>query len=224
MTRPFTVLEYPQRSPEWYAARAGRLTASDAYDAVTMGKSGGELAGRRDLRMRLVLERITGRAQVSDFENDDMRRGRDLEGEARLAYAAEAGELVDETGFIQHTELMVGCSLDGHIGDFEGIVEIKAPRDANHFECWKSKAVPERYKPQLAHALWITGAQFADFVSYSPNFPDDMRLAIIRVKRADVDLKAHETKALAFLAEVARDVEAALTLRDAAGQLKAAVA
>lgn len=224
MSRPFTVLTCPQRSDEWFAARAGRLTASDAYAALTMGKGGGELAGRRDLRMRLVLERITGRAQPHDFENDDMRRGRELEDEARLAYAAESGELVDQTGFIQHNEWLVGCSLDGHIGDYEGIVEIKAPRDANHFECWKARAVPDRYKPQLAHALWITGADFAEFVSYSPNFPPDMRLAIVRLNRADADLKNHEKKALAFLAEVQAEVEAALTLRDVAGQLKAAVA
>lgn len=189
-----------------------------------MLKGGGEPAARRDLRMQKVLARMTGTYVERVFENDDMRRGRELEPEARLAYSAESGELVEETGYIRHNDLMVGCSLDGHIGDFDGIVEIKVPREANHFECWKSKAVPDRYRAQLAHGLWITGAQYAEFVSYGGQaFPPDMRLAIVRVPRASIDLKEHEKKALAFLAEVERDVEAAMTLRDMAGQMKAAV-
>lgn len=224
MMRPFTVVACEQRSPEWYAARAGRLTASDAYDALNVGKNGNELAPRRDLRMRLVLERITGQPQISDFENEDMRRGRELEPEARLAYAAESGELVEETGFIAHTDLPVGCSLDGHVNDFAGIVEIKAPRPANHFEAVKAKTVPDKYLPQIAHALWITGASWADFVSYCPQFPDGGRLVIVRVLREAIDLKAHESAVKKFLAEVERDELAARTLFDTAAQLKAAVA
>lgn len=223
MSRAFTVLTCAQRSPEWYAARAGRLTASDCYDALTMGKSGNELAGRRDLRMRLVLERITGEPQTSDFENDDMRRGRELEDAARLAYAAESGELVEQSGFCSHDSLLIGCSLDGYINDFAGIVEIKAPRPANHFEVLKARSVPDRYLPQVTHALWITGAQWADYVSFCPQFPEAGRLLIVRVSRESVDLKTHEQKALAFLAEVERDEQAARTLFDSVGQLKAAV-
>lgn len=224
MSRPFTVLACEQRSPEWFAARAGRLTASDAHDAITMGKNNYELANRRDLRMRLVLERLTGSPAMDSYENDDMRRGRELEPDARLAYSAEMGVLVEQTGFCQHNEIAIGCSLDGHLDEFEGIVEIKVPREANHFECWKTQAVPEKHLAQLAHALWITDASYVDYVSYGgPNFPEDMRLAIIRIPRAKLDLKVHEQKALAFLAEVQRDVEAAGTLRGAFAKMREAV-
>lgn len=224
MSRPFTVLTCEQRSPEWYAARAGRLTASDAKKALGVLKGGGEPAERRDLRMRLVLERLTGQPQEDDFDNDDMRRGRELEGAARQAYEAESGEFVETTGFISHNELMVGCSLDGHIGDFAGIVEIKVPRSANHLECLKARAVPDRYLPQVVHSLWITGAEFADFVSYDPRFPEHLRLAIVRVTRTSVDLAEHEKKVRAFLAEVDRDIAAVVTLSDVGARLTAAVA
>lgn len=223
MSRAFTVLTCEQRSPEWYAARAGRLTASDCYDALTFGKNNNELAARRDLRMRLVLERLTGQPQVNDFENEDMRRGRELEAEARLAYAAESGALVEQSGFIRHDTVLVGCSLDGYVDDFEGIVEIKAPRPANHFEALKAKAVPDRYIPQITHALWITGAQWADFVSYCPQFPEAGRLVIVRVSREFVDFAVHEAAVRKFLSEVERDELAARTLFDTVGQLKAAV-
>jgi len=49
----FTVIDAPQRSAEWFAARAGRLTGSVAADMLATIKSG-EAAARRDLRTRLV--------------------------------------------------------------------------------------------------------------------------------------------------------------------------
>jgi len=59
----FTIIDAPQRSPEWYAARCGRLTGSAAGDMLARLKGNGEAAARRDLRMRLVLEILTGLPQ-----------------------------------------------------------------------------------------------------------------------------------------------------------------
>ena len=57
--RNFTIVEAEQRTPAWFAARAGRLTASRAKDMLAAIKTG-EAAARRDLRIQLVVERLTG--------------------------------------------------------------------------------------------------------------------------------------------------------------------
>src|SRR4051812_17167414 len=115
----FTIIDAPQRSNEWFAARVGRLTGSVAADAMAGPlKSGGEPAARRDLRTRLALERLCQRSLEDDYLNADMKRGIELEPEALAAYEAATGNLVQVTGFLSHTELLAGCSLDGHIGNF----------------------------------------------------------------------------------------------------------
>src|SRR4051812_37881146 len=98
-----------QKSPEWFAARLGRLTSSCASDAFATIKKG-ESAGRRNLRIRLVLERLTGKSQETGFTTFDMERGAALEDEARRAYEARTGTLIDTVGFVGHDALMAGCS------------------------------------------------------------------------------------------------------------------
>ena len=72
--RRVTIIDAPQRSPEWGAARLGRLTGSCIGDAFAKTKSGWSTS-RRNLRMRLVLERILGTSQESGYVNGDMERG-----------------------------------------------------------------------------------------------------------------------------------------------------
>src|SRR3990167_6818325 len=58
----FTEHQIEQRTPEWHALRCGRLCGSKAADMLaTISK--GEAAGRRNLRMQLMLERITRKPQ-----------------------------------------------------------------------------------------------------------------------------------------------------------------
>ena len=73
-----TIHDCEQRSPEWYAVRAGRLTGSCAVDMLaTVKTKGAEAAARRDLRYRLVVERLTGTPQDdgNGFVNAAMQRG-----------------------------------------------------------------------------------------------------------------------------------------------------
>jgi hypothetical protein len=121
--RAFDVIDAPQRSEAWFAARLGRVTGSRAADVLATIKSG-EAAARRDYRMELVTERLTGMAADDPYINADMQRGIDLEPAAFARYEAETGRMLVTSGFLAHRELMAGCSLDGHYGDYEGIVEI----------------------------------------------------------------------------------------------------
>lgn len=210
-----TIVTCEQRSPEWYAARCGRLTSSRVDEMLTNPRKGAtESITRRDLRIEIACERLTGfpHDTGNGFRSDEMRRGMEKEPDAIRAYEAATGLIVKHTGFLQHDTLPVGCSLDGHVGDFTGIVEVKCPKMATHYEYLREKAVPTEYLRQITHHLWISGAQWADFVSYDDRFPLALRLLRIRVHRADVDLKAYELAVSLFLAEIDRECGAILGL------------
>ena len=214
--RAFTIIEAEQRSAAWFAARAGRLTGSVASEIGATLKNGGEPAGRRDLRTRLALERLVGRSLEDDYQNADMKRGIELEPEALGAYEVATGNLVQPTGFLAHTELQIGCSLDGHIGDFDGILELKAPRPANHLKYVRSGVLPSEHRYQIVHNLLVTGATWAEFCSYSPDFPESLRLFRVRVERRDDEMAAYELLARQFLAEVEREYSEIVSLGEAA--------
>lgn len=207
----FTIIDAEQRSPEWFAARAGLLTGSRAADMLATIKSG-EAAARRDYRLQLVCERLTGQPQEDGFINAAMQRGIDLEPKAFAAYEALTGSVAVRTGFLRHVTHLAGCSLDGHVDHFAGIVEIKCPKSATHLKYWRGPGTaPDEYLPQITHNLWITGAQWCDFLSFDDRFPADLQTFLVRVKRSDVDIRAYEQKALAFLAEVEAEVLAIKT-------------
>jgi putative phage-type endonuclease len=196
------IADAEQRSPEWFALRAGRLTGS-AVAAVFATVKTGEAAARRDLRYALAIERITGQPyETSAFVSPEMQRGIDLEPTARSIYEAETGNFVRSTGFIYRPDLMVGCSLDGDVRSFEGIIEIKCPKSSTMVEYITEGVVPSKYVAQIMHNLWITGAEWCDFVAYDDRLPDGLQFYRKRVFAHELDLKAHEAGVLKFLAEV----------------------
>src|ERR1043166_1951924 len=154
----FRILDCDQRSLDWQAARLGRVTSTCANDMLSKLKAGGEAAGRRHLRVRLALERITGRAMKRDFQSQAMKDGVEREIDAVAAYEAVTGQILTRTGFLAHDTLMAGASLDGHIGDFEGIAEIKSPLPATHLEYLRTGVIPLDYQRQVWHQLFISGA------------------------------------------------------------------
>ena len=200
----FTVLDFEQRSAAWFQARLGRLTGSRAADMLARIKTG-ESAARRDYRLQLVCERLTGVSQEDAFISKEMQRGIDLEPAAVGAYEAATGVIVQRSGFLVMDNAMVGCSLDGHVGKFRGIVELKCPKSATHLRYLRGKVLPSDYVAQVTHNLWVSGADWCDFASYDDRFPVHLQLFRVRVKREQMDLVAYETLALTFLAEVAQD-------------------
>lgn len=196
----WTVVDCPQRSAQWYAARAGLLTASEAAAMLSRPKkSGEETVGKTELRLRLALESLRGVPLEDDsYESEYMRRGRAREADALGAYEADTGEIVTTVGFLRHDTLPIGCSPDGLIGTaahWEGGVEVKAPKFTTHWEYLQKRTLPSEYVPQVIHSLFVTGLPWWDFCSYSPELPGAARLFRVRVLRESVDLAAY---ALAF--------------------------
>jgi predicted phage-related endonuclease len=204
-----------QRSEEWFAARAGRLTGSAAADMMKRIKSG-EAAGRRNLRVKLALERITGRSLEEEFQSADMLNGIERESIALGLYEARSGEFVERVGFLACDEIMAGCSLDAFVAGREGILEAKCPKAATHLEYLRTKKIPTDYYWQCLHNVWVSGAKWCDFVSYQPDFPEDLQYLCVRLEPTALELSGYEKAALEFLAEVTTETDSINAMREAA--------
>jgi hypothetical protein len=204
-----------QRVEAWYRARLGRLTGSCAGEMLARIKTG-EAAARRDLRLRLVCERLTQQSQEDAYVSKEMQRGIDLERAAFAAYEGRTGNLVERVGFLGHDALLAGCSPDGRIGNYTGIVELKVPKSATHLKYIRGNKAPAEYVPQIVHNLWITSAQWCDFVSFDDRFPGPLRLFIVRVARVQSEIDSYELMARTFLNEVDAEVEAVRSLAQVA--------
>lgn len=211
----FTVIDCEQRSPQWFAARAGRLTGSAAADMTRTTKSGVS-ASRKHLRMRLALERITGQPQERAFTTAAVERGREKEPFAAGRYEAETGCILEPLGFLSMGPIMAGCSLDSFVHGRKGIVEIKCPESATHYEYLRTRQIPSDYRWQCIHNLWVTGAEFADFISFDDRFPEDLQYLHVRLERKEREIEAYEAEVNKFLAEVTVEVGEINKLRKAA--------
>jgi hypothetical protein len=199
-----SIIDVPQRSPEWHAARLGRLTASCVGDAFAQTKSGWG-AGRRNLRIRLVLERLTKRSQESGYVSPAMERGAQLEADARSAYEVETGRLVETVGFLSHNEILTGASPDGLV-DADGVLELKCPQAAAHLDYLRG-GLPNDYRLQIIHTIWLSGRAWGDFASFNPDFPEPLRLKVTRVVPTPVELTAHEFAVRLFLSECQKEYD-----------------
>lgn len=202
VNRGFTVFTGEQRTDEWRQARLGRVTGSRAADVVATLKSGGEAAARRDYRMELIIERLTGQSCEDGFVTKEMQRGIELEPFAFAAYEANVGRVVDKVGFVSSIDRMTGSSPDGVIGDFEGILEVKCPKSATHVGYLRAGVLPKDYEPQVTHNLWVTGARWCDFVSFDDRLPLKLQFFRVLVVLTDEQRSAYAAQVGRFLTQV----------------------
>ncbi|MGH7744162.1 MAG: lambda exonuclease family protein [Candidatus Dormibacteria bacterium] len=173
-----------QRTPEWFAQRAGKLTGSRFADLMAVQRTGAPTR-RSHLITTLAVERITGQC-IETYSNAAMQRGVELEQEALAAYEAHTGVLVSPSGFVQHPTLpYVGVSPDGLI-DNDRMVEVKCPATmTKHAEALRTGAHAAEYHWQLQGQLWVCGRKWVEVVSYDPRFPPGLQLAIVVIARED---------------------------------------
>jgi len=188
-----------QKTEEWFSARLGKVTASRVADVLAKIKSG-ESASRKNYKMELVVQRLTGKVGES-FTNAAMEWGTEQEPFARMAYEAHTGTFVKEEGFVDHPTIEgFGCSPDGIVG--EGLIEIKCPNTANHIETVLENKAPSKYIPQMQCQMACTGAKWCDFVSFDPRVPEDLQLFVVRVERDQEYIDSMEVEVKQFLSEV----------------------
>ena len=161
------VLPDPQGTEEWFAARRGLPSASNA-DKI-LSPTGVPSKQADAYANQLIAERLTGIS--GGFEgNAHTARGNELEPEARAYYAFVTGTEVEEVGFITTDGGDFGCSPDGMVGE-DGMVEIKAPSAAVHVGYLLGGKEPTTYRAQTQAQLFVTGREWLDFLSFHPDLP-----------------------------------------------------
>ena len=189
-----------QGSDAWKALRAGKVTASRVADVMSKIKSG-ESAGRKNYRMDLVAERLTGKP-VDSFTNSAMQWGTEQEPFARIAYETHKGIFVEQVPFVDHPTIeWFGCSPDGLVGE-DGLLEIKAPNTTTHLEYLQDGKPPSKYIPQMMAQMACTGRKWCDFVSFDPRLPEDLQMLVVRLNWDDAYIQEMETEVKQFLNEV----------------------
>jgi exodeoxyribonuclease (lambda-induced) len=96
-----------------------------------------------------------------------MEAGHELESEAIQAYEIETFQRVTRGGYYQLNDWF-GCSPDGHAGN--GIIEVKSLQYNTWQDYLQNQKISKQYYWQVQFQLFVTGADFCDFVVFQPNF------------------------------------------------------
>jgi hypothetical protein len=201
------IVNCAQGSPEWLAARAGKVTSCKVADALAFSKRNPkeELECRAKYKRHLVAERMGGISFDTGYKSRAMKEGKEAEPMGRAAYELLRDVMVEPVGFVLHPSIeFAGASPDGLVGD-DGLVEIKAPEVVTHVDYLLGNTIPEEYIPQCMWMLAVTGREWIDFVSYdkSHTLPEDKQLFVKRLS-ADPDVLEdfYNVKVRIFLKEV----------------------
>jgi putative phage-type endonuclease len=203
-----------QGTPEWFAQRMGKVTASRVADIMAKTKTGVS-ASRGNYLAQLVAERLTGQS-ADTFKSGAMQHGTETEPQARMVYEAETGQIVGEVAMITHPTIeMSGASPDGLVGE-DGLVEIKCPNTSTHIATLLADKAPSGYMAQMQWQMACTGRAWCDFVSFDPRMPTGLQLFVTRIKRDDKLIGEIEREVEAFLAELDAMVEELKNMKVAA--------
>lgn len=195
------IIDCVQGSPEWLAARCGKVTASRICDVLAKLKKGGEPSCRRDYRIQLVAEILTGQTE-DQYVSKEMEWGTANEPFARASYEIAKNVMVEQVGFVLHPRIdRAGGSPDGLVGD-DGGLEIKCPKTTTHIEWLLADVVPEEHQGQLLFNMACADRSWWDFCSYDPRLPEQYRLFVKRMHRDDTRIAEIEKEVEQFLLEV----------------------
>jgi hypothetical protein len=170
------IIDCDQNSPEWYAARLGKPTASCFEKIITpTGKEGTQA----DKYMNVLIAEIIRGERFEAFKgNVFTERGKEYEAAAVKDYELLRGVDAFAVGFCTNDEGTIGCSPDRLIGD-DGILEMKVPNPDNHVEHMLKGKLEQEHRPQTQGQLFVTGRQWCDTICWNPK----MQPVIIRSER-----------------------------------------
>lgn len=210
------IIECQQGTPEWKAARAGKVTASRIPDVLAKGKGTSEASTRRKYRFQLVSEIMTGQPQENGFMSAAMAWGTENEPYARAAYEILTGEMVDQVGMVMHPRIERAAASPDGIVCLDGLIEIKCPETPTHIEYLENREIPRDYQLQMLWQMACTGRAWCDFVSFDPRLPENIQLFKERFQRDEARIKEIEDEVETFLDEVETAVARLRKFRPAA--------
>ena len=195
-------IEIPQGSPEWFAARCGKISASRLGDIMRKTKWG-ESTYKAKVRLELAIERITGKSVSSVVMNKAMYDGVEREPDARTLFEAVTGKEVALCGSFDHPTIVnTSASPDGLLRGENAVLEIKCPTHATHAKNLMSETMPKNYIYQVQWQIACTESDYAYFASYHPDFPKELRLKWVRVEKDDSVIKSLEEAVRQFDIEI----------------------
>ena len=195
-------IEIPQGSPEWFAVRCGKITASRLGDIMRKTKWG-ESTYKAKVRLELAIERITGKSVSSVVMNQAMRDGVDREPDARTLFEAVTGKEVALCGSFDHPTIVnTSASPDGLLRGENAVLEIKCPTHATHAKNLMSETMPKNYIYQVMWQIACTESDYAYFASYHPDYPPELRLKWVKVEKDDSVIKSLEEAVRQFDIEI----------------------
>jgi|SRR5687767_1060523 len=183
-----------QGSLEWVNLRIGLITASKFAQIIKSGKGSDESKCKLTIIDNLSTEMLINK-KLDTYQSQSMLIAVELEKVARKLYMEKTFNSVIEVGLIKIEGLNIACSPDGLVGD-EGGLEIKCPEPQTHYKYLQLDDAPKEYIPQIQGSLWITGRKWWDFISYNPDFPEHLKLKIIRCFRDEIMIKKIQENAL----------------------------
>lgn len=203
-----------QRSPDWFKARLGKVTASKVGDILATIRNGNYAASRKNYAAQLITERLSPENLPEPYTNEAMLWGIEQEPLALEAYRNKTGNSVEEVGFVDHPTIpMAGASPDGLVVDIlspfteEGCLEIKCPTTATHIETLLAGEIPSKHRYQMLWQMACTGRKWCDFVSFDSRMPSEMQLFVKRfIPEAD-EVERTEAEVKVFLKEVEETIQ-----------------
>jgi len=191
-----------QGSPEWLRARLGKPSASHGSKIVNSytepqyyadnkvnekngiagklknkaGWGDGAITYALDLLIEVLLDTPTF-VPV----NFAMEHGLEYEPYAREIYEANKNVVVEQVGGIE--DKGVWYSPDGLVGK-DGLIEIKCPQPQAHLRFMIGKGdIDSKYIGQMQFGMMVSGRKWCDFISFHPDFPDHLKIKVVRVER-----------------------------------------
>ncbi len=191
-----------QRTDEWFAIRAGKVTASRIADLMAKTKSGSS-ASRKNYLAEKLAERLTGEPYDSgSFTTAAMQRGNDVEPIARAEYEFAHDVQIEEIAFCVHPEIAdAGASPDGLVGA-DGMIQIKCPNTATHLATLASGKIDRKYSLQMQWEMRCAGRTWSDFVSFDNRLPSPIDRVEIRLEYDQDIIDEIEREVKLFLLEL----------------------
>lgn len=156
-----------QNTDEWHEVKAGKFSASSAAKLM----AGTSTKGFNDLIKTVAWGRVHGASGEPHYMSGAMKRGHELEPDARNWYAFTTGNQVKQCGFVEADNGLTGWSPDGLIMNDDkitGAIEIKCLLHKAYMDVLDTGKPPNEYKWQMQFALRHAGLDEMDFVAYHP--------------------------------------------------------
>ncbi|AOY93883.1 hypothetical protein BKK79_00765 [Cupriavidus sp. USMAA2-4] len=178
------IVNCSQGDVDWLQARSGVCTAS-MFRIARSKKTGGQpTEAALDYAFRLAVERVAGAPLDSGYETWQMRRGHDLEPDARIAHQADIGIYVQPVGIVLTEDRCFGASADGWIGD-DGGAEYKCLVSPEELRTTLIDHDLQKYTDQVQGNLWLSNRQYWDFCIYCPALKPIKEFFRWRIQRDD---------------------------------------